>query len=259
MARSDPDAERDFDSQKAVWLAEALERLPIAIGLIDAQGNYFALSGALKDLLGPVIPSRNPEMKRLWKVTDDNGNAVDPVNWPSERTLRGDSVMNGLDGVYLEGTENERRLRLFSTPFVDSTGRARGLVLMFDNELERRAQEHKFERTQQHFVDTLVDTIRQAAAQQEGDPAEAHRIIAKRMGFSGADPAQRVDRLSRREEEVLRLMAWGNSRKEIGTQLGIAVKTVEFHRSSAARKLDLKSRVDVVRYALDRGWLRDAD
>lgn len=259
MARSDPDGERDFDSQRSAWLAEALERLPLAIGLIDANGKYIALSGALKTLFGDVIPSRDVELKRLWKVLDDDGQVIDPSNWPSERTLRGHRVMSGLDGVYLEGSEHERHLRLFSTPFTDSSGRARGLVLMFDNELERRAQEQKFGRMQQRFVDTLVDTIRQAAAQVEGDPAEAHMAIARRMGFSAADPSASMDGLSRREEEVLRLMAWGNSRKEIGAQLGIAVKTVEFHRSSAARKLDLKSRVDVVRYALDRGWLRNVD
>jgi len=45
-----------------------------------------------------------------------------------------------------------------------------------------------------------------------------------------------TDGLSPREQEVLRLMAGGASRKEISAKLGIAVKTVEFHRSSAARK-----------------------
>jgi two-component system response regulator NreC len=62
-----------------------------------------------------------------------------------------------------------------------------------------------------------------------------------------------TDGLSPREQEVLRLMAGGASRKEISAKLGIAVKTVEFHRSSAARKLTLKSRSDVVSYAIDRG------
>lgn len=259
MARSDPDAKRDFESQRAVWLAEALRVLPVGIGLIDADGAFLVMSGALSNMIGDMVPSRTAEGRKLWHVFDENGNRVDPHNWPSERALRGEHVMRGMEGVYLPGTDKERRLRLFSTPFVDSTGRSAGLVLVQDLELELRAQERRFEKMQQRFVETLVDTIRKVGTQSDEDPVKAHQEIARRMGFIAQALPAPADGLSRREEEVLRLMAWGNSRKEIGTQLGITVKTVEFHRSSAARKLELKSRVDVVRYAVDRGWLRVAD
>lgn len=40
--------------------------------------------------------------------------------------------------------------------------------------------------------------------------------------------------------------------------MGVAVKTVEFHRSGAATKLELKDRVDVVRYAIAPGWLTNS-
>jgi DNA-binding NarL/FixJ family response regulator len=64
--------------------------------------------------------------------------------------------------------------------------------------------------------------------------------------------------LSDRESEVLRLVAVGHSNKEIATQLGISIKTVEAHKSNSMRKLDLTGRVDVVRYAALQGWLYDA-
>jgi two-component system, NarL family, response regulator NreC len=60
-----------------------------------------------------------------------------------------------------------------------------------------------------------------------------------------------------REAEVLRRMALGESNKEIATALDIAVKTVEVHKANAMRKLGLNGRIDVVRYALLQGWLRD--
>jgi len=253
MARLDPSSVQGFAEQKSAWLAEALERLPVAIGLIDASGKFIANNGALRGLLGPVIPSRNADAIKAWQVFDDAGHKVEPNNWPSEKTLRGGHTMNGAEGVYMPNTDQERRLRLFSTPFVDASGSSAGLILMQDVALERRAQEHKFGQMQQRFVDALVTTIRQVAHSDE-TAADAHSIVAQTMGFTGA-VRKAPDGLSPREEEVLRLMAWGNSRKQIGAQLGIAVKTVEFHRSSAARKLDLKSRVDVVRYAIDRGWM----
>ena len=60
-----------------------------------------------------------------------------------------------------------------------------------------------------------------------------------------------------REAHVLRLMAAGHSNKEIADQLGISVKTVEVHKANGMRKLGLRGRIDVVRYAVLNGWLQD--
>lgn len=63
--------------------------------------------------------------------------------------------------------------------------------------------------------------------------------------------------LSSREEEVIRLVASGFSHKEIAAQLELSVKTVESYKARAMEKLQLSSRSDIVRYALNEGWLRD--
>jgi DNA-binding NarL/FixJ family response regulator len=63
--------------------------------------------------------------------------------------------------------------------------------------------------------------------------------------------------LTEREAAVLRLIAWGWSNKEIAAQLGISVKTVEFHKANSVEKLHLHSRTDIVRYALTQGWLQE--
>jgi two-component system response regulator NreC len=60
-----------------------------------------------------------------------------------------------------------------------------------------------------------------------------------------------------REASVLRLMALGHSNKEIAAALDIAVKTVEVHKANAMRKLNLRGRIDVIRYAVLNGWLED--
>ena len=64
--------------------------------------------------------------------------------------------------------------------------------------------------------------------------------------------------LTDREESVMRSMALGYSNKEIAAELGISVKTVEVHKANGMRKLGLKGRIDVVRYAVLNGWLKDA-
>ena len=63
--------------------------------------------------------------------------------------------------------------------------------------------------------------------------------------------------VSEREKQVLRMMAVGHSNKEIAEALGITIKTVEVHKSNAMRKLGLRGRIDVVRYAILHGWLQE--
>lgn len=59
--------------------------------------------------------------------------------------------------------------------------------------------------------------------------------------------------LSRRELDVLRLVALSKSNKEIARELHISVKTVQTHRANILRKLDLHDRTDLVRYAVRTG------
>lgn len=61
--------------------------------------------------------------------------------------------------------------------------------------------------------------------------------------------------LSPRETTVLRLLAWGHTNKEIATRLELSVKTIESHRSNGMRKLKLRDRAALVRYAVDKDWL----
>jgi len=73
------------------------------------------------------------------------------------------------------------------------------------------------------------------------------------------DPRRRAGTpsITEREQEVLRLMAVGHSNKDIASQLDISIKTVEVHKANAMRKLNLRGRTDVVRYAVLNEWLRD--
>jgi len=68
---------------------------------------------------------------------------------------------------------------------------------------------------------------------------------------SGEKPADHPpDKLTERETEIVQLLAQAKSNKEIAVELGISVKTVETHRATIMRKLELNSIVDVVHYAI---------
>jgi two-component system, NarL family, response regulator NreC len=89
------------------------------------------------------------------------------------------------------------------------------------------------------------------------DPAMSDQVIGRHMSDSSQLDAARQPWISKREEQVLRLIAWGYSNKEIAADMEISVKTVEAHRANAMRKLDLHNRIDIVRFALLRGWLEE--
>ena len=61
-----------------------------------------------------------------------------------------------------------------------------------------------------------------------------------------------LDRLSAREQEVMRLIARGYTYKEVASELFISIKTVETHMSSVLRKLQLSNRTELTRWAADR-------
>jgi two-component system, NarL family, response regulator NreC len=66
------------------------------------------------------------------------------------------------------------------------------------------------------------------------------------------------DPLSEREHEVLRLLALGHTNQEIAKELFISVRTAESHRAKIGEKLGLRTRAELVRYALDTGMLDTA-
>ncbi len=88
------------------------------------------------------------------------------------------------------------------------------------------------------------------------EPSLAGGVVGGYIGRRSNTGINSAVDLSEREEEVLRRIALGYSNKEIAVQLDISVKTIETYKTRLMEKLDLHSRVDIVRYALQQGWLQ---
>lgn len=89
------------------------------------------------------------------------------------------------------------------------------------------------------------------------DPSLTGTLVAGYLDAERAAELPEHDALSDREREVLLRIARGFSNKEIAAELGLSVKTVETYKARMAEKLGLRTRVDIVRYAAQRGWLGD--
>jgi DNA-binding NarL/FixJ family response regulator len=104
-------------------------------------------------------------------------------------------------------------------------------------------------------------------AQADSDLLEAVRAVARGEPFLTPKAQQALikdvlggaaghaDELTPREQEVVKLVAEAHTNKEIAVILHLAEKTVENHRSNAMRKLGMRDRVELVRYAIKRGLI----
>jgi DNA-binding NarL/FixJ family response regulator len=99
--------------------------------------------------------------------------------------------------------------------------------------------------------EALVDAVRAVARGESFLTNAAERSLIRAWMADGSQgPAEP---LSLREREVLKLIAEAHTNREIGEILHLSEKTVESHRGNLLRKLGMRDRVELVRYAIRRG------
>lgn len=134
----------------------------------------------------------------------------------------------------LTGLQATREIRA-QAPEVD-------VLLLSMHDDERYVEEAMKAGASGYVVKTQADT----------DLMAAIRAVERGESF----PAPRGhDQLTPREEEVVKLVAEAHTTKDIAAILHLSEKTVENHRANAMRKLGMRDRVELVRYAIRRGLI----
>ncbi|MBI2938968.1 MAG: response regulator transcription factor [Chloroflexi bacterium] len=87
-------------------------------------------------------------------------------------------------------------------------------------------------------------------------PAISERMVQSYLRLAGdSDRVAEPEPLSVREREILQLIAEGLSNQEIARKLILSVKTVEAHKSHIMRKLNIRGRTDLIKYAIRKGLI----
>lgn len=90
-------------------------------------------------------------------------------------------------------------------------------------------------------------------------PSMSKHLVKEYLTKTKAKPYEKKAKsfeLSEREGDVLKLIACGHTQKEIAEMLCLSTKTVETYKTRIMEKIKLKTRAELVRYALDKGLLK---
>ncbi len=181
----------------------------------------------------------------------DNGRAA----WQRAAELKPDVVVMDVSMPEMNGAEATERLRrecpqvkVLALTFYEDKSYLRQMM-------EAGATGYVLKRA---VMEELVHAVRTVAAGGSYlDQTLTSKVVSSYFNQDSSGGKAGGGDLSERESQVLRLIAWGYSNKEIGWKLNISVKTVDTYKLRLMEKLDLRSRTDIVRYALRQGLLQD--
>ncbi|BAE85918.1 response regulator [Desulfitobacterium hafniense] len=101
----------------------------------------------------------------------------------------------------------------------------------------------------------LLQAIRDVARGEIYLDSSLAQNLVKSMYSPRKDNNRSASNLTEREKEVLRYIALGYTNKEIGESLSVSVKTVETHKARIMEKIQCHKRSDLVRYAIEQGYI----
>jgi DNA-binding NarL/FixJ family response regulator len=152
-----------------------------------------------------------------------------------------DVTMPGLEGI---ATARAIRARLPRTEVLVFTMHETEELLA--DALAGGAQGYVLKTDPSRLLLAAVEALARHASFVSPSMSDAVARASARRGARGT----RALLLTGREREVVRLLAHGRPNRQVASALGISVKTVESHRANVMKKLELRSIVDLVRYAV---------
>jgi two-component system response regulator NreC len=213
--------------------------MPISILIADDHG---VLRAGLRALL-----SAEPDLE----VVADADNGDDALRLAGE--LRPEVVLLDVNMPGMGGIEVTRRIKeiypemrvLILTVHEDES--------LFQEAIQAGASGYIIKRA---VESELIDAIR---AVKRGDlyvhPAMTRALLREISPHRVAPDDSPIEALTRREVDVLKLIAQGYTNRQTAEALSISVRTVESHRANLMGKLNLRSRVDLVRYAKEHEFI----
>ena len=191
------------------------------------------------------------------EVAGEAGNASDAVNL--SRQMRPDVVLMDIGMAGMSSFEATRQIRkerpdtrvVFLSMYDDEDYLAECVDIGANGYILKESP-----------AEQLVTAIREV---NRGGSYLSPRLLTKLVddlrsqGASGVPRQARFGSLTKREREILKLLAEGLSVKEIAASFDLSVKTIEAHKFNLMRKLDIHNKAQLVQYAIQKKIIRLPD
>jgi DNA-binding NarL/FixJ family response regulator len=194
----------------------------------------------LRQAEGPIVDSARDEQELFRKISE----------------FRPQIVILDIAQVSLGGTESVRRIResLPETRVIVFSGRDEEELVQGAIEAGVCGYVLKFE-----FQSKILLAVRAASKGLSLFDSHVSEIVTK--GYliarsTGTDDSPVSSSLTARENEIVRLLAMGNSNRAVATKLGITIRTVESHRANVMRKLNLHTLAQLIHFAVKNRIIR---
>jgi DNA-binding NarL/FixJ family response regulator len=188
------------------------------------------------------------QARRGWKIIGEAANGREAVEKATK--LKPDVLIVDISMPAPDGIEVTRQIR-------ESLPHVKVLVLTMheSHQMVRRALAAGANGylLKSDIVDYLPKAVRAIAENKRFLTPKISEIVLEEFINAGDKPEEEKPagpRITPRELEIIRLLAEGKSNKELSTQLGITVRTVETHRSKIMLKLGLHSLAELIHYAM---------
>ncbi len=143
-------------------LSATLAQLPIGVGLVDPDGTIALANRELRRYALDRIPSVEAEASGRWRAYAPDGRRLSPAEYPGARSLRGETVVPGVDFVYTHPDGLECWTRVRAAPFHNVDHEINGAILVVQDidrekraELALRESEERFRRFAEHSANVL--------------------------------------------------------------------------------------------------------
>jgi two-component system CheB/CheR fusion protein len=195
-------------------LAIAFAALPIGLGIVDVAGNTVMLNEVMRRFMPTnAIPSRDPARTARWRGWDGAGAPVQSHDFPGARALRGESVLSGMQMLYLDDDGQETWTEVRSAPLRDSKGNITGaLVVVIDVDRLKRSEEEARRNAQR--AESILEHM-----------GDAHSVLDRDYRIVGVNAAaERL--LGRPRAELLGRSHWDAFPGSVDAPVGRAFRRV---------------------------------
>ena len=176
-------------------LAAVLQQLPVGVGVMDQSGRMVLNNPAMQRYARGMAPLREAEHIQRWRRKASDQSPLEPSQWPVLRALRGETVVPGVEMLFVDDDGREAWTSVSSAPMRDAAGEVVGVIVVVQDIEERK----KAEKTQQLLVDELNHRVKNTLANVQA--------IARLMLQRTKDPHEFASNFSGRIQSLSRVHA----------------------------------------------------